>query len=81
MIDRSTFALFSQRHICFLSIEKNERSKYRHVAKEISKVEINGINFTDAFNIGEFVVLAGNQVWNVFYLKGNDIKFFKHSAP
>ena len=81
MIDRSVFAVFTEEHIYFLSVEKNERSEYRLVVKEISKVEIKGINFTDAFNIGEFIILAGNNAWNVFYLNGNDVKFFKFSTP
>lgn len=51
------------------------------MVKEIARIELKGISFTEGFNIGEFIILAGNQAWNVFYLKENSIKFFKFSTP
>lgn len=56
----------------------------RPIIKEIARVELKGPNFIEAFNIGEFLILADNQTWNVFYLKEgkeNSIKSFSFSTP
>ena len=54
----------------------------RPIVNEVSRIELKGI-YSETFNIGEFIILAANQTWNVFYLKEgkeNSIKSFSFST-
>lgn len=36
---------------------------------EVARIGLKGTKYSEAFSIGEFVILVSNHSWNVFYLK------------